>query len=127
MELPADLQRDRSWTFHLTPAAPGCAGVSAGDARRNRMDALTPLKAMRALLSRLRIVPEQVRVQTAPNGDVEVIRVIDATPLAFVWHGATAAELNQVIRFLMLDGWRPRRIEPLPAPLAQPNQPELAA
>lgn len=123
MELPPDLQRDRSWTFHLTPAAPGCAGVSPGDARRNRMDALTPLKAMRALLSRLRIAPEQVRVDTALNGDVEVLRVIDAMPLAFVWHGATAAELNQVIRFLMLDGWRPRRIEPLP----KPNQPELAA
>lgn len=123
MELPADLQRDRSWTIHLTPAAPGCAGVSAGDARRNRMDALTPVKAMRALLSRLRIAPEQVRVRTASNGDVEVIRVIDAMPLAFVWHGATAAELNQVVCFLMLDGWRPRRIEPLP----QSTQPELAA
>lgn len=123
MELPPDLQRDRSWTFHLTPAAPGCAGVSPGDARRNRMDALTPLKAMRALLSRLRIAPEQVRVAAALNGDVEVLRVIDAMPLAFVWHGATAAELNQVIRFLVLDGWRPRRIEPLP----KPSQPELAA
>lgn len=123
MELPPDLQRDRSWTFHLTPAAPGCAGVSPGDARRNRMDALTPLKAMRALLSRLRITPEQVRVAAALNGDVEVLRVVDAMPLAFVWHGATAAELNQVIRFLMLDGWRPRRIEPLP----KPKQPELAA
>lgn len=127
MELPADLQADRSWTFHLTPAAPGCAGVSAGDARRNRMDALTPEKAMRGLLSRLRIAPEQVRVQVDLNGDVEVLRVIDATPLAYVWHGATAAELNQVLRFLLLDGWRPRRIEPLPAPLAQPHQSELAA
>lgn len=123
MELPADLQADRSWTFHLTPAAPGCVGWSVGDARRNYMTALTPEKAMRALLSRLRIVPEQVRVQLAPDGETEVVRVIDRTPLALIWHGATAAELNQVIRFLMLDGWRPRRVEPLP----QPTQPELAA
>ncbi|MNS90346.1 hypothetical protein D3C72_1243960 [compost metagenome] len=94
-----------------------------GDARRNYMTALTPEKAARALLSRLRIAPEQVRVQLAPDGETEVVRVIDAMPLAFIWHGATAGELNQVIRFLMLDGWRPRRIEPLP----QNTQPELAA
>lgn len=110
MDLPAALTRRRSWTFHLTPWAPGCDGRTAAEPRRNRMmAAATPERAVRSLLSKLLVGPGEVRAAVDPVGDVEIIRVSDQAPLCLVWTGADAAEINTVLRWLAQTG-APERI-----------------
>jgi hypothetical protein len=115
MTPPPELTASRFFIVHLTPFAPGCAGLDMSHPNCNRMFGRPPLVAVRALLSRLRIAPEQVRAQTGPQGDPELIRVVDGWPLALIWAGANAAELNQLLRLLVGAGWRPKRVDAIAA------------
>lgn len=114
--VPDSLVEMRSFTFHLTPYAPGCNGLDVDAPARGRMMAAEPVRAMRSLLKRLMIAPENVRAQTDYLGDAEVVRIIDNAPLCFIWHGLDAAEANILFRHLALTGWRPESTLPLPRP-----------
>lgn len=115
-DLPPQLQSDRSFTFHLTPWAPGCDGRSVGSRERNRMMAATPVRAFERLLSRLRIAPRNVAVRTDHLGDPEICRIIDRAPLCLIWHGIDTAEANVVLKHMALSGWEPAEVLPLPQP-----------
>lgn len=117
-DIPADLAEPRSFTFHLTPYAPGCNGLSVDHPSRSRMMAAEPVRAMRSLLKRLAIAPENVRAQVDYLRDAEIVRIIDNAPLCFIWHGLDAAEANILLRHLALTGWRPETTLPLPRPYA---------
>lgn len=124
--LPDSLTEMRSYTFHLTPWAPGCNGRTVGSADRNRMMAAEPVRAMRSLLKRLMIAPENVRAQVDSAGDPEIVRIVDDAPLCLIWHGLDVAEANVLISHLALTGWRPEATRPLPRPCA-PESESLAA
>lgn len=128
MTLPPELSDLRSWTFHLTPWAPGCVDRYPSDPARNRMMAATPERALRSVLTRLAVAPEAMRAQPDQHGDPELVRVVDDAPMCLVWHGADSAEINQVLRHLALSGWRPAQIlPPLPASPYEDEQKALEA
>jgi hypothetical protein len=107
---------------HLTPYAPGCRDLATSHPKRwATFVGRPPARVIRALLTRLRRAPGDVRVRTDDPplvvgdwADVDLMAEVDgvAVPVATICRGVTGAQAADILADLAKAGWRPRDILP---------------
>ena len=119
--LTADASAARTIGLHLTPFAPLAEKWGIGDPRRWKTFCMvTPDRAVRSALTRLRRAPGDVRAEIyAPADDVALMAVVEGfgaepggrQPMAVFHDGLTLDETRAVLAQLTRAGWTPAAID----------------
>lgn len=118
---PASAAAFRVITCHLSPYAPGCAGMPINDRRRWKEYWNRPVVAvMQSVLKRLNLRPGEVTTESQPNGDIAILgpakpqTLVELdlveeppAPLAFLFDGVTKADIDVAIGELRRARWAP--------------------
>jgi hypothetical protein len=115
--LDASGARIRTVGVHLTPFAPGVAGLAIDNPKRWRtFYGTTPEKVLRSTLARLRLAPGAVQLAVSAAGDLDLLaeheQALESVPHAVFWDGLPEAEARAALEALRARGWTPDPPEP---------------